>query len=286
MLSLFSGRRLETVGPSIPGGGNMRGRGTTMNNGPKGKADYAWPTATCPKPRFDNRIEINVSGEDARWCGVPASECSLIVRQGTNRAGYLGVLPSQEVGWGNPTATAHPMGRDLFLTIRSGGVAGSVNVTQNKRTKEPLPSPPAFSQPTGGSGKGGSCLLRVLTEPHARPGVVAPGSRPPEGLRTSIREEMTMHTEEQARNLWCPMAKEALCETDHYKEPRGPVANRWNKGKSRCIASDCAMWQEIEVEICQKCKGQRFGAGSGSWTADCEHAWERLGYCGLARGRE
>ena len=67
-----------------------------------------------------------------------------------------------------------------------------------------------------------------------------------------------MHTEESAKKLWCPMARD-IQNTDKYDE-----AGTWyvsNEG-SKCIASSCMMWQ---------------------WLDDEERMEERRGFCGLAR---
>ena len=50
-----------------------------------------------------------------------------------------------------------------------------------------------------------------------------------------------MHTEDEARKLWCPMVR-------HVADSTTPPANRWNDigtwtATTRCIASECAMWQ-------------------------------------------
>ena len=61
------------------------------------------------------------------------------------------------------------------------------------------------------------------------------------------------HTEQEARKLWCPMAR--------FLDSDGDVANRWALSQSndlnplpcRCIASECAMWRwndEDETGYC------------------------------------
>ena len=54
-----------------------------------------------------------------------------------------------------------------------------------------------------------------------------------------------MHTEESAKKLWCPMARD-IQNTDKYDE-----AGTWyvsNEG-SKCIASSCMMWQWVDDEF-------------------------------------
>jgi hypothetical protein len=74
------------------------------------------------------------------------------------------------------------------------------------------------------------------------------------------REKMNSYSEEKAKTLWCPMARE----TGYVEFRDGEVApsvNRQPKGDAHaaclCIASACMMWQ--------------WGSPEGT------------GYCGLAR---
>ena len=51
-----------------------------------------------------------------------------------------------------------------------------------------------------------------------------------------------MHTAEQAKNLWCPMARVA-----HTPPMSGSVAfNRGTGAKALCFSDGCAMWRWVE----------------------------------------
>lgn len=86
---------------------------------------------------------------------------------------------------------------------------------------------------------------------------------------------MLLLTEKEAKKRWCPMVR---CES--LVEPN-VASNRWydedlatNWSYSRCIASECMMWQWMgELEI--------IGVGE---PAEEQRVYER-GYCGLARRR-
>jgi hypothetical protein len=68
-----------------------------------------------------------------------------------------------------------------------------------------------------------------------------------------------MHTEDEARKLWCPMARMSDADLPAYnrftEEDTYKVV--FNPSNCRCIASECAMWR---------------------WLDD----WQENGYCGLA----
>lgn len=58
-----------------------------------------------------------------------------------------------------------------------------------------------------------------------------------------------MHTEEEAKKLWCPMARvHVTVHRDYYGQEvaAGPAVNRGNK-KSYCIASECMMWRKGQI---------------------------------------
>ena len=73
-----------------------------------------------------------------------------------------------------------------------------------------------------------------------------------------------MHTAEQARELWCPMARIAFNEPGPFNRlsPDTDGGSGIPRG-SQCIANECAMW--------------RWLPNHGEHMAD-----KRKGYCGLA----
>jgi hypothetical protein len=81
-----------------------------------------------------------------------------------------------------------------------------------------------------------------------------------------------MHTEDEARELWCPMVR-------YERESAEPSFNRCrgNDGvhnnppdPCRCIASQCAMWRWHQTEAKYRGAGDTFITVKG------------IGYCGLA----
>lgn len=68
-----------------------------------------------------------------------------------------------------------------------------------------------------------------------------------------------MHTEEEARKLWCPMARVRIVEYDGDPAYTKPVvyAQGENRGRregnplngSQCIASQCMMWRWLDDEF-------------------------------------
>lgn len=92
-----------------------------------------------------------------------------------------------------------------------------------------------------------------------------------------------MHTEDEAKKLWCPMVRHAVEDlpgTNRAGTSNPTKVTDWNG----CIASGCAMWRwaEPEKRKCPKCGG--IGPlncttcfGTGRTTRD-----DRRGYCGLA----
>jgi len=84
-----------------------------------------------------------------------------------------------------------------------------------------------------------------------------------------------MHTEDEARKLWCPMARYAWDEDKRAYNRYGFIGNDdtaedvLNPESCRCIASECAVWRWFT--------DQQYAEGPGG-----TFALERHGYCGLA----
>lgn len=95
-----------------------------------------------------------------------------------------------------------------------------------------------------------------------------------------------MHTEAQARELWCPMVRMARHEPDDPSLPSGTLGNvravgGCNSGgpsarspsSCRCIASQCAMWRWYDSAARGAFRAAQFGVPP-----------PRRGFCGLAGG--
>lgn len=81
--------------------------------------------------------------------------------------------------------------------------------------------------------------------------------------------EKNLHTEVEARELWCPMARLLKIDGDNNYGLVAAAVNRWwsHKNKTtdnnpkpcRCIASECALWRWTTYE-----KGHCGLVGGGS----------------------
>ena len=91
---------------------------------------------------------------------------------------------------------------------------------------------------------------------------------------------IAMHTEEQARKLWCPMVR--YLATFRGADGKLEAAVGYNRGaqdsgmsSARCVASECAMWR---------------WAKDADWISRADKEFQRSGkriepergYCGLA----
>ena len=95
-----------------------------------------------------------------------------------------------------------------------------------------------------------------------------------------------MHTEEEAKKLWCPNVRYlAVFIKDGHRECTGAYnrgAGDSNIGTSLCIASSCAMWRwwsnEDIVDVVQRVNNIH-----PEWSAQqCYDSIKHQGYCGLA----
>ena len=84
-----------------------------------------------------------------------------------------------------------------------------------------------------------------------------------------------MHTEDQAKKLWCPMVRMGDSDDSSPSNSVCCVVKGLNRNPewSRCIASDCAMWRwdrEYNTKLCEMDQEKLVSMTKG--------------YCGLAGG--
>lgn len=101
-----------------------------------------------------------------------------------------------------------------------------------------------------------------------------------------------MHTEEKAREKWCPFARMIVCTNDDKHAvlnassfnraiPEGEDGELLSLRGARCIASDCMAWRGAWRKIV---KDRYFGDEEEILPQPIppHKDWERVGYCGLA----